>query len=176
MLLGFGGCNDWIILQSSLGRKRYNVPGAYSNRDTSLIAITNEDYINSDTIVELLIKINNAHPVSNVTLVMDDARYQRCNKVMDKAKDLGIHLLFLLPYSPNLNLIERLLKFTKKKCLYNKYYESFHHYILYQEELTVYPFPPIKYLDVFINYNSSIFTHYREAGSRFYYHALHHPP
>ncbi len=44
---------------------------------------------------------------------------------MDKAKELGIHLLFLPPYSPNLNLIERLWKFTKKKCLYNQYYESF---------------------------------------------------
>ncbi|SMG65551.1 [similarity to] transposase, partial [methanotrophic bacterial endosymbiont of Bathymodiolus sp.] len=50
------------------------------------------------------------------------------NKVMDKAKELGIHLLFLPPYSPNLNLIERLWKFTKKKCLYNKYYESFHNF------------------------------------------------
>ena len=50
------------------------------------------------------------------------------NKVMDKAKELGIHLLFLPPYSPKLNLIERLWKFTKKKCLYNKYYESFHNF------------------------------------------------
>lgn len=105
-----------MFLQSSSGRKRYNVLGAYSNRDTSLITITNEDYVNSDTIVELLIKINNVHPDSKVTLVMD------------KAKELGIHLLFLPPYSPNLNLIERLWKFTKKKCLYNKYYESFHHF------------------------------------------------
>jgi biopolymer transport protein ExbD len=74
----------------------YNVLGAYSNRDTSLITITNEDYVNSDTIVELLININNAHSDSKVTLVMDNARYQRCNKVMDKAKELGIHLLFCL--------------------------------------------------------------------------------
>ena len=28
-------------------------------------------------------------------------------------------------YSPNLNLIERLWKFVKKKCLYNVYYETF---------------------------------------------------
>ena len=126
--LGMIWCFKRLFLRSSSGRKRYNVLGAYSNRDTSLITITNEDYVNSDTIVELLIKINNVHPDSKVTLVMDNARYQRCNKVMDKAKDLGIHLLFLPPYSPNLNLIERLWKFTKKKCLYNKYYESFHHF------------------------------------------------
>ncbi len=28
-------------------------------------------------------------------------------------------------YAPNLNLIERLWKFFKKKILYNRYYESF---------------------------------------------------
>ena len=123
--LGMIWCFERLFLKSSSGRKRYNVLGAYSNRDTNLITITNEDYINSDTIVELLIKIYNAHSDSKVTLVMDNARYQRCNKVMDKAAELGIHLLFLPPYSPNLNLIERLWKFIKKKCLYNKYYESF---------------------------------------------------
>jgi hypothetical protein len=41
------------------------------------------------------------------------------------AKELGIQLLFLPSYSPNLNLIERLWKFVKKKCLYNVYYETF---------------------------------------------------
>jgi transposase len=57
---------------------------------------------------------------------MDNApRYQRCDKVINKAKDLEIDILFLPPYSPNLNLIERLRKFAKKKCLYNQYYETF---------------------------------------------------
>ena len=45
---------------------------------------------------------------------------------MAKAKEFGIDLLFLPPYSPNLNLVERLWKFTKKQCLYNRYYETFH--------------------------------------------------
>jgi len=117
--LGMIWCFERLFLQSSSGRKRYNVLGAYSNRDTNLITIANDAYINSGTIVELLIKINKVHSDSTVTLVMDNARYQRCNKVMEKAKDLDIHLLFLPPYSPNLNLIERLWKFTKKKSLYN---------------------------------------------------------
>lgn len=123
--LGMLWCFERLFLKSSSGRKRYNVLGAYSNQDTDLITITNDAYINSDTIVELLIKINQAYPESKVTLVMDNARYQRCSKVTKKAKELGVHLLFLPPYSPNLNLIERLWKFTKKKCLYNEYYESF---------------------------------------------------
>ena len=47
---------------------------------------------------------------------------------MEKAKELGTTSVFFPPYSHNLNLIERLWKFTKKKCLYNKYYETFCQY------------------------------------------------
>ena len=36
---------------------------------------------------------------------------------------MGVVLVFLPSYSPNLNLIERLWKFVKKKVLYGKYYE-----------------------------------------------------
>jgi len=48
--------------------------------------------------------------------IMDNARYQRCNKVIEQAEVLGINILFLPPYSPNLNLIERLWKFTKRSA------------------------------------------------------------
>jgi transposase len=41
------------------------------------------------------------------------------------AVELNIELLFLPPYSPNLNLIERLWKLVKKECLYSIYHESF---------------------------------------------------
>ena len=60
-----------------------------------------------------------------ITLVLDNARYQRCQLVIDLAATLNIELLYLPSYSPNLNLIERLWKFVKKKCLYAKYYSDF---------------------------------------------------
>lgn len=60
-----------------------------------------------------------------VTVVLDNARYQRCQLVLAHAAGLGIELLFLPSYSPNLNLIERLWKFVKKQCLYSQYYEKF---------------------------------------------------
>lgn len=41
------------------------------------------------------------------------------------AEILGIELLYLPSYSPNLNLIERLWKYVKKECLYSKYYDTF---------------------------------------------------
>ena len=60
-----------------------------------------------------------------ITLVLDNARYQKCNLVAALALQLNIDLLFLPAYSPNLNLIERLWKFVKKEALYSKYYPNF---------------------------------------------------
>jgi transposase len=60
-----------------------------------------------------------------IVIVLDNARYQHGKLVEGLAKDLGITLQFLPSYSPNLNLIERLWKFVKKKCLDNIYYETF---------------------------------------------------
>ena len=44
---------------------------------------------------------------------------------MNKAEELGIELLFRPSYSPNLNIIERLWKWTKKDCLNCKHYSNF---------------------------------------------------
>ena len=60
-----------------------------------------------------------------ITLVMDNARYQRCRLVQELAATLNIELLFLPSYSPNLNLIERLWKFTKKEVLNSRHQKCF---------------------------------------------------
>src|SRR5271169_1447927 len=60
-----------------------------------------------------------------ITLILDNARYQKCHIVLELAKSLGFELLYLPTYSPNLNLIERLWKFVKKDCLYSTYYNDF---------------------------------------------------
>jgi transposase len=57
-------------------------------------------------------------------IVLDNARYQHCKLVEQAAESMGITLLFLPAYSPNLNIIERLWKFTRKTILYAKYYDS----------------------------------------------------
>ena len=60
-----------------------------------------------------------------MTLVLDNARYQRCTLVQSVADTLGIEWLYLPAYSPNLHFSERLWKFVKKPCLYSKYYTDF---------------------------------------------------
>jgi len=99
--------------------------GALDAITHKLITITNETYITSEEVCTLLRKIAAAHVEQIITVVLDNARYQRCTKVQECAQLLGIELLFLPPYSPNLNLIERLWGFVKDTCLYSKYYTSF---------------------------------------------------
>ncbi len=86
---------------------------------------TNDSYITGTQVCELLKKLAELKLAIPITLVLDNPRYQNCKIVQNLAEELGIELLYLPPYSPNLNLIERLWKFVKKKCLYAKYYEDF---------------------------------------------------
>ena len=107
------------------GRKRFNVLGALNVVTKELVTFTNFDYINADAVCSLLETLRQKVPSGRLVLVMDNARYQRCQKVFDQARSLNIELLFLPPYSPNLNLIERLWKFVKKEVLYNQSYANF---------------------------------------------------
>jgi transposase len=126
VFLGYLWCVKRIFIPSSSGRKRYNVLGAIDAVTHQLITVCNETYINSCSVCELLHKLRNLSVGAvPITLVLDNARYQRCNLVINLAKELNIELLFLPSYSPNLNLIERLWKWVKKDCLNCKYYEHF---------------------------------------------------
>ena len=110
------------FVMGASGRQRFNVLGAINAITKKLEMVTNGSYITSIQVCELLRKIA-ADATLPITLVFDNARYQRCRMVIELAQKLGIELLFLSPYSPNLNLIERLWKLTKKECL--KYYSNF---------------------------------------------------
>ena len=127
--LGYLWCMVRIFIPSSSGWKRYNVLGAIDAVTHQLISECNETYINAYSVCELLRKIRNVVGATiPITLVMDNARYQRCDLVKNLAKEWNIDLLFLPSYSPNLNLIERLWKWVKKDCLNCKYYECFNEF------------------------------------------------
>jgi transposase len=125
--LGMVWCFTRLLLPSASGRKRHNVLGAYDPITHEAITVTNDTYINQWVFGEFLDKIADAYAVTGrpITLVLDNARYQKCQSVADKAKELGIELLYLPAYSPNLNLIERLWRFVKKQVLYSTHYDNF---------------------------------------------------
>lgn len=113
-----------VFVRTPSGRQRFNVLGALNAVTKELITITNDTYITSTEVCELLKQLAK-NATTPITLILDNARYQRCYVVTELAKALEIELLFLPPYSPNLNLIERLWKLVKKECLNSTYYESF---------------------------------------------------
>ena len=123
--LGCLWCFARVFIRSPSGRKRWNVLGAYDAITGQLTTVANDGYINATTVCELLRKLSVQYAGRRITIVLDNARYQHCKLVEGLAAELGITLRFLPSYSPNLNLIERLWKFVKKKCLYNIYYETF---------------------------------------------------
>lgn len=114
-----------MFVRTPSGRKRWNVLGALDFVTKELTMIGNTTYINSETVCELLRTLRTEHLNLPLTLVLDNASYQRCRLVQDLARELSIELMFLPSYSPNLNLIERLWKHVKKRTLNGKFYETF---------------------------------------------------
>jgi len=90
-----------------------------------LIAVTNTTVVNTETMCELLRKLAAQNLVGPVTVVLDNAKYQRNALVQALSAELGIRLMFLPSYSPNLNLIERLWGFAKRQSVYGKYHANF---------------------------------------------------
>ena len=101
------------FIATKSGRKRYNVLGALNFISKAVHTVTNDTYITSKQVCRMLAKIAKAYPKQDIHVVLDNAAYQRCKLVQNMAEKLGIHLEFLPPYSPNLNLIERFWKFVK---------------------------------------------------------------
>jgi len=110
---------------SNTGRQRLNINGAVS-LDTLNLVMRYDDTINAQSTIKLFEQIEIAYPgATKITVICDNARYYRSKLVRAYIEDSRIELMFLPPYAPNLNLIERYWKYFKKNILYNQYYETF---------------------------------------------------
>ncbi|MHC4139567.1 MAG: IS630 family transposase [Planctomycetota bacterium] len=112
-------------LESNTGRQRLNINSAFNIEELSAVSDYG-DSINAQSTILLLKKVELKHPDAEfVYTIYDNARYYRSRMVRKYLEKSKIKLIFLPPYSPNLNLIERLWKYFRKRVLYNKYYETF---------------------------------------------------
>ena len=114
-----------LFVRAASGRQRLNVLGAWDAVTRELTAVTNTTVVNTETMCELLRKLAAQGLAGPVTVVLDNAKYQRNQVVQALAGALGIELLYLPSYSPNLNLIERLWRFLKRDALYGRYHATF---------------------------------------------------
>src|SRR3989304_1157035 len=85
--LGFLWCFARVWIQAPCGRQRFNVLGALDAVTHKLITVTNDTYINSQSVCELLMKIAVLNLQILITLILDNARYQRCLLVQSFAQE-----------------------------------------------------------------------------------------
>ena len=112
-------------LKANCGRQRLNINGAI-NIETLEPTVRFDETINAQSAIDLFSTLEAKHPHATVIyVIVDNARYYRSRLLKQAMKGTKVKLIFLPPYSPNLNLIERYWKFFKKKVLNNRYYESF---------------------------------------------------
>jgi transposase len=118
-------CLVRLFVPTGSGRQRYSVLAAVDAVSHRMTRVTTDATVNRDTAIELLGRLRADYPGERLTVVLDNARYFRNHEVQAVARRLGVHLLFLPPYSPNLNLIERVWKFVKKEALQGRYAEDY---------------------------------------------------
>ena len=114
-----------FAVQSNTGRQRLNVNGAV-NIDSLETVCRFYDTINGEATIDLCKAIEERYPrAGTIYIICDNARYYRSKEVSKFLDASRIELVFLPPYAPNLNLIERYWRYFKKEVLYNHYYETF---------------------------------------------------
>ena len=117
---------DAVVLANT-GRKRININGAINAHDVTDVVIDEADTISFQSTQHLIEKIAQKHPFETIYLIHDNARYYYAKQLREWLEDNypSVKQVFLPPYSPNLNLIERLWKFLRKEVISYNFYPTF---------------------------------------------------
>ena len=126
------GQNSWLAkgkptyLPSNNGRDRLNINGLYNPNHQQVIT-TFHKTIHAKATIETLEKLKAHYPThKNIYLIADNARYYTAKVLKAYLAQNPVFKMMHLPrYSPNLNLIERLWKFTRKMVINTNYCEKF---------------------------------------------------
>ena len=115
------------VAGTDTGRKRLNIIGAYDPATYSLTHLTGGENCDAGRVIgypELIYKKYSYY--STVYLIADNAEYFHAAEVSNRPDEhKKINIVFLPPYSPNLNLIGRLRSFAEEKLVKNRYYKEY---------------------------------------------------
>jgi len=113
------------VINTTGSRTRLNIVGAIELGNLSSAVFDQYETVNGASIIQFFKKIRHSYASMEVIhMVLDGAGYHRKKEVVDTAKELGITLHYLPPYSPNLNPIERLWKVMNEYARNNKYFAT----------------------------------------------------
>ena len=90
---------EQLFIKSPSGRKRFNVLGALNAVTLETITFTNESYIKAESVCELMRKLAASGLGIPITIICDNARYQKCAIVFEVAEELGIQSITLFKLS-----------------------------------------------------------------------------
>jgi len=96
------------------------------NYDTGQITVSFADKGNSITFKKHLKKVLYEYrSASKIIMVLDNVAYHHANRIKNwLAKWSKLELLFLPPYSPDLNAVERAWWYMRKKITHNRFVKS----------------------------------------------------
>ncbi len=114
-------------IPSNSGRNRININGAMNAHQPEDVVVVEAETINAGATQELFEKLLEKHAdKEKIYVLSDNARYYANTELKAwLSQNPKIQLMHLPPYSPNLNLIERLWKFLRKKVINLHYYPTF---------------------------------------------------
>jgi transposase len=112
---------DIKTIKGNTGRKRLNLNGALNLE----ITVLSEKTINTQAMKRLIRELDRKREKGDIYLIVDNAKYNHSRELKEFLIFYPeVHLIYLPPYSPNLNIIERLWRFFHKKH-HDKYFEKF---------------------------------------------------
>lgn len=119
-----GHKNDKFI-KTNTGRSRLNLNGALNLTKHNALVLE-ENTIDSKATIHLFKELLKEHQRGKIYMILDNASHHHSKTVtLWLKKHRRLKTVFLPPYSPNLNLIERLWRFFHQKITNNHYFETY---------------------------------------------------
>jgi transposase len=106
------------------GRERVNLNAALNAHSPTQVQVDETDCVNAQSTQRLYQKLLAAHPDGPVYVICDNARYYKNKALTEWLHGQRLVQVFLPPYSPNLNLIERLWKLLRRKIIDPHFYRT----------------------------------------------------